>query len=351
MASVKQARASRFVEVDVDGPMKLWYMANAAAKAGRPIPGHWPGAFPHLEEKKKKASEKPLKVAKELSWQELLYEAWCLAFTYIALAFLQLLDAFKHRDFFSTLSTPLTNLSNPVSTSYDALMHSHELPTIKAPSLKPSLRRLVVLVPLLGFVGVQAQNSATDYCTRWSHQSAVINGTIYVYGGRASQTSGQTDNTWNNDFLTLDVTKTWTLGSPTLKSIDKPSGPPAVANGYLWHSYSSLFLYGGEYSDHPVTSPSPYAMWEYDIGSSSWSEHSNPKTSAGNSSDGGNQPVQNAAEGAGLSVPLLGRGFYFGGHLDGYTTPGWSQSTERVYVSFIPSTLLFLLLTNRSSDP
>lgn len=31
-------------------------------------------------------------------------------------------------------------------------------------------------------------------------------------------------------------------------------------------------------------------------------------------------------------MPGLGRGFYFGGHLDGYTTPGWSQSIPRVYL-------------------
>jgi hypothetical protein len=40
-------------------------------------------------------------------------------------------------------------------------------------------------------------NSPTDICVRWSGQSAVVNGTLYYYGGRASQTSGQTENTWS----------------------------------------------------------------------------------------------------------------------------------------------------------
>jgi hypothetical protein len=52
----------------------------------------------------------------------------------------------------------------------------------------------------------------------------------------------------------------------------------------------------------------------------------------GTNSDGGNQPVQAAAEGAGISVPELGRAWYFGGHQDGYTTAGWSQSIPRIYL-------------------
>jgi hypothetical protein len=74
-------------------------------------------------------------------------------------------------------------------------------------------------------------------------------------------------------------------------------------------------------------------MWSYDIASSTWNQNQNPQTSAGDDSDGGGQPVQNAAEGAGLTIPSLGRGYYFGGHLDGYTTAGWSQSIERVYLT------------------
>lgn len=49
-------------------------------------------------------------------------------------------------------------------------------------------------------------------------------------------------------------------------------------------------------------------------------------------SDSGSSTIQRAAEGAGLSVPGRSLGFYFGGHLDGYTVEGWSQSTPRVYL-------------------
>ena len=74
-------------------------------------------------------------------------------------------------------------------------------------------------------------------------------------------------------------------------------------------------MYGGEFSDNPSTSPLPVSTWEYDIGSSTWIEYSNPQTSAGNNSDGGGYAVQRAAEGAGFSVPELGLSWYFGGHV------------------------------------
>ena len=137
----------------------------------------------------------------------------------------------------------------------------------------------------------------------------------------------------DNDFLTLDLTDNWSISSPTLKGLPQPSGPPPVSNGYLWNSFSSLFLYGGEFSDNPVTSPVPFSLWEYSIPSSSWIEHEDPQTSAGKHSDVENEPVQRSAEGAGISIPELGRGWYFGGHLDGYTTSGWSQSIARVYIT------------------
>jgi len=40
-------------------------------------------------------------------------------------------------------------------------------------------------------------NSPTDICKRWAMQSAVVNGTFYIYGGEATTSSSQTDNTWS----------------------------------------------------------------------------------------------------------------------------------------------------------
>jgi hypothetical protein len=81
-----------------------------------------------------------------------------------------------------------------------------------------------------------------------------------------------------------------------------------------------------------VTSPVPFSLWEYDLLGKQWKQHNNPQTSSGNNSEGDGQSVQRAAEGAGFSVASVGRGWYFGGHLDGYTTDGWSQSVPRVYL-------------------
>lgn len=91
-------------------------------------------------------------------------------------------------------------------------------------------------------------------------------------------------------------------------------------------------MYGGEYSDNPPADPDEFSLWEYDILSNSWKKHQNPKTSKGKNSDESGKPVERSAEGAGVNVPELGRGWYFGGHLDGYTTKGWSQSIARVYL-------------------
>jgi hypothetical protein len=40
-------------------------------------------------------------------------------------------------------------------------------------------------------------NSPTNVCKRWSQQSAVVNGTLYLYGGRATLTPEQTNNEWS----------------------------------------------------------------------------------------------------------------------------------------------------------
>jgi hypothetical protein len=136
----------------------------------------------------------------------------------------------------------------------------------------------------------------------------------------------------DNDFLTLDLTTSWSISNPSISPLPQPSGPPAVAQGYLWNSFTSLFLYGGLFSDTPPVSPVPYSTWEYSLTLNSWIEHANPTTTAGNNSDPGGAPVQRSAEGAGLSVPELGLSWYFGGHEDAFTTAGWSIQVARIYL-------------------
>jgi hypothetical protein len=44
---------------------------------------------------------------------------------------------------------------------------------------------------------VGRDNSPVNICTRWSQQTAVVNGTLYIYGGRAKTQASQTSNTWS----------------------------------------------------------------------------------------------------------------------------------------------------------
>lgn len=44
---------------------------------------------------------------------------------------------------------------------------------------------------------VRRQNAATEVCKRWSQQTAIVNGTLYLYGGRSITDASQTRNTWS----------------------------------------------------------------------------------------------------------------------------------------------------------
>jgi hypothetical protein len=180
---------------------------------------------------------------------------------------------------------------------------------------------------------MRREASPTDICTRWAHQAANVNGTLYIYGGEAKREEGQEEDTWNNFFLTLDLNSDWSVDKPALEGLERPDGPPAVALGYLWQDYNNLFLYGGQFADNPYVDPEPESLWRYSIKDEKWTEFPNPETSDGNFSEPANQPVHRAAEGAGISVPELGLSWYFGGHLDRATTPGWSMHVERVYLN------------------
>ncbi|KAI0432569.1 hypothetical protein F5Y09DRAFT_135858 [Xylaria sp. FL1042] len=189
----------------------------------------------------------------------------------------------------------------------------------------------VIREPIVTSVLKDRANSPTDVCKRWAGQSAILNGTLYYYGGRKKTTTDQTSNTWTSDFITVDLTKSWDVSSPSVSGMPQPSGPPAVSLGYLWNDFDHLFLYGGEF-DFPSTEPLPVSTWQYDIAAFTWTEFQNLKTSAGQYSDAGGAPVQRAAEGAGVSVPELGLSWYFGGRVDWATTPGWSNQIPRVYL-------------------
>jgi hypothetical protein len=43
----------------------------------------------------------------------------------------------------------------------------------------------------------QNSDDPTDYCKKWGHQSALVNGTLYLYGGRKAMTASQRSDTWS----------------------------------------------------------------------------------------------------------------------------------------------------------
>lgn len=129
----------------------------------------------------------------------------------------------------------------------------------------------------------------------------------------------------DNNFVTVDLNTGWQISSPSIESQPQPSGPPPVANGFLWNSQDTLYLYGGQFSDNPEASPVPYSMWSYNIPSSEWQESESPRTVD-------DVPVERSSEGSGVNLPSLGRGLYFGGHVDRFTTPGWDIDVFRVYL-------------------
>ncbi|RPA81604.1 hypothetical protein BJ508DRAFT_414672 [Ascobolus immersus RN42] len=180
------------------------------------------------------------------------------------------------------------------------------------------------------------EGDGTDVCKRWSHQSALVNGTLYVFGGQATTSAGQESHNWNRNFIQLDLMKNFDTGTPPWKSLEHPSELPPVANGYLWHDLHSIFLYGGIVPDTPHVLPPPASLWRYDIAGKKWSEITEDDFKV--SSDSNQKKIERAGEGAGCNVirqdgkEVTARGYYFGGHLDGYTTEGWSQNVERVYL-------------------
>lgn len=46
-------------------------------------------------------------------------------------------------------------------------------------------------------IAAKRQSTSTDVCKRWSGQSALVNGTLYYYGGRATTSADQTSNEWS----------------------------------------------------------------------------------------------------------------------------------------------------------
>lgn len=71
------------------------------------------------------------------------------------------------------------------------------IPTLlqKGPAKVPADGAVAGVIPSPKLV--RREDSPTDTCTRWSHQSALVKGTVYIYGGQSKTSSGQQGNTWS----------------------------------------------------------------------------------------------------------------------------------------------------------
>jgi len=70
----------------------------------------------------------------------------------------------------------------------------------------PAVAEAGVIIPRteqLATLPAKRQTTSADVCKRWAGQSAVLNGTLYYYGGNAITTSDQTSNTWSGLRLTM----------------------------------------------------------------------------------------------------------------------------------------------------
>ena len=190
---------------------------------------------------------------------------------------------------------------------------------------------------------VEAQTLAQPApCIRWAGSSTLgvspsgngsSTSTLYYGFGDAKTTAGQTQNTRTNALVSLDLTSNWSIANPPFQLVQADTGndynPPRTSLGAMFSSGDGedLFYYGGYFSDNPTVEPDAQRLFRYNIPSKNWS----PVTTSGDT-------VTRVAEGAsGVTPPTTEGGdpnwYYMGGHLDAYTTEGWSIQTERVYLN------------------
>ncbi|KAK9900561.1 hypothetical protein P389DRAFT_14601 [Cystobasidium minutum MCA 4210] len=200
----------------------------------------------------------------------------------------------------------------------------------------------IAAAALLSASTVQAQLSQPNPCIRWGHSSTLgasssnssAQSTLYIYGGDAKTDTSQTANTRTNALISLDVSTNWSIASPPLKLVEPDSGDDyePVARTCLGAGFSSadgqsLYYYGGYFSDNPTVAPDSNKLYRYSLSSGSWSTVNT-----------GGDTVTRVAEGASAVAPPQGDSdeptfFYFGGHIDSYTTEDWSNQTPRVYLN------------------
>ncbi|KAF2204718.1 hypothetical protein GQ43DRAFT_468844 [Delitschia confertaspora ATCC 74209] len=176
------------------------------------------------------------------------------------------------------------------------------------------------LFAALSFAALSVQDvkdPLKDFCRRWGHQTAEVDGKLYIDGGQVTWNpqSANPLNYTNIWLLYSDLnTTTGDIGMPLqYANLTKNSSVPSVSGGILWPDEVNkvFYLYGGEYQGNPEE----FTFWAYDTILNQWNVtqfKSNVNT------------IHRVAFGAGTVMEDLGRGFYYGGWLNNKTIPGWT---------------------------
>lgn len=103
-------------------------------------------------------------------------------------------ESFLSRIPFVQLALFIAVVAISYPTFYGQSSDSHLMPVVaKASPMAPQERTLNTLP-------AKRQSTSTDVCKRWSGQSAIVNGTVYYYGGRKTTSADQTTNQWSKTF-------------------------------------------------------------------------------------------------------------------------------------------------------
>ncbi|KAF2127052.1 hypothetical protein P153DRAFT_377359 [Dothidotthia symphoricarpi CBS 119687] len=176
--------------------------------------------------------------------------------------------------------------------------------------------RLCLLVAFSLVARAQQKDPVQDFCRRWGHQTAQIDGRLFIDGGMVDWDPAGLNytNTW---LVFSDLNSTTQVpGMPAqYANLSKPAHIPSVSGGLLWadNVNKCFYQFGGEYP--PGGSPTDFSLWTYDVLLNQWN-------SSEYTSDPGS--FQRVSFGAGTEIESLGLGYHYGGWLNERTTPGWT---------------------------
>ncbi|KAH7313854.1 hypothetical protein B0I35DRAFT_480501 [Stachybotrys elegans] len=156
-----------------------------------------------------------------------------------------------------------------------------------------------------------------DFCRRWGHQSAVVDGKLYIDGGMVNYKpfTSRSQNLSNTFFAYSDIDTVSSEGMPPMyANLSKNATIPSVSGGILWEDSVNkrLYLYGGETYQTP---PSEFELFSYDILHNDWVSFGSPA---------GSEAIYSVSYGAGVSLPDRGEAYYYGGWLSNASVPDWS---------------------------